>query len=263
MYTDICKIRLLENVYAYIQREKGVWNTCEMFKIELKKYIGIIDTLANTDLRNLSDKEYFNLISSVYSISLEKKDYLNIISKRYNKKFNNFIEIGTFMTFTGRATEGHGRNFDWWEQLYQIRYIVAVSEDFNINEDTNFSKYDIRQMIDNKKIVIVKNINKPLNKPINKKEKAQNFPQINLDIYSKENFPIFVSLLRRKFTKKKILKDMKDYIIELQYQMNCVLQDFDNDYDCKDTSRVCNQWFNFSDEKQTYAKLLKKFDIDK
>ena len=45
--------------------------------------------------------------------------------------------------------------------------------------------------------------------------------------------------------------------------MNRGLQAFDEDYYFKTVSELVNQWFKFSDEKQTYMKLLKKLDIDK
>lgn len=257
------RVRLVEETYAYVYRQ-NVGENVETFKREVKKYIKMINVLVNTDFKKLSDEEFYTLISKAYYISLDEEDYLKIISKRYNKKFNRFVEIGTHMTFTGLTSEGRGRNFDWWRQLYQLRYIVAVAEDFNIKEDANFSKNDISQMIKDKNIVIVKSTTKSLNGKLNfKKEKVKNFPIINLDICEEENFPIVISMLRRKFTKKRVLKDMKEYIIELEKDINDVLHDIIKDYDHEETSRLCNEWFTQSQERQTYTRLLEKLDNDK
>ena len=189
------------------------------------------------------------------------------------KKYNAFTEIGTFMTFTDTASEGRGRHFDWWEQLYQIKYLVAVSEDCNIPYDTKFSKKDIQKMINNKRIVIVDTKAEVLDgEPDFEKETAQNFPSMKLNftremfgdilgsIYKDDNFPIVISMLRKIFTKKRILKDMQEYLEELQDQIEDIISYPNHDYPYNEISKLCNNWFEKSEEKQIYKSLQKKLE---
>ena len=273
MNIDKNSITLTEDTYAYIYRasEQEIFET---FRDTLKKYINIIDDLVNKDLKKLSDEEFYDLICKVYSISLTEEDYLKILSKRNNKKYNRFTEIGTFMTFTDTATEGHGRDFSWWKQLYQVRYIIAVSEDTEIEYDSVLRKNDIKKMVEDKSIVIIERKTRPINNKLNINETVENIPSIKLNcsysngiygrmtgsIYKDDNFPIIISMLRRKFTKKRILKDMKDYIEELQDEMNIVLSHSQSGYAYNEVSKLCNEWYNKSKEKEQVNILQRKIN---
>ena len=91
-------------------------------------------------------------------------------------------------------------------------------------------------MIDNKSIVIVDTKAEVLDdEPDFEKETAQNFPSMKLNftremfgdihgsIYKDDNFPIVISMLRKIFTKERILKDMHEYIEELQSQIKVII----------------------------------------
>lgn len=273
MNIDKNSITLTEDTYAYIYRasEQEIFET---FRDTLKKYINIIDDLVNQDLKKLSDEEFYDLLRKVYSISLTEEDYLKILSKRNNKKYNIFTEIGTFMTFTDTATEGHGRDFSWWKQLYQVRYIIAVSEDTEIEYDSVLRKNDIKKMVEDKSIVIIERKTRQINNKLNINETVENIPSIKLNcsysngiygrmtgsIYKDDNFPIVISMLRRKFTKKRILKDMKDYIEELEEEMKIVLSHSQSGYAYNEVSRLCNEWYGKSKEKEKLNILQRKIN---
>lgn len=173
------------------------------------------------------------------------------------------------MTFSDTVTEGHGKNFSWWEQLYQVSYIVAVSEDTEIKYNSSFRKADIKRMVEDKSIVIVKSITKPIEQKLTINEDVENIPTMELNcsysygnihgsICKDDNFPIIVSILRRKFTKNKILKDMKKYIEELQEEMQVILSHSQPDYTYSEVSRLCNEWYKNSKEKETFKGLQRK-----
>lgn len=267
MNIDKISITLSDDTYAYIYRASGQ-EIFETFRKTLDKYINIIDNLVNQDLNKLSDDEFYDLLCKVYDISLTKEDYLKILSKRNNKKYNKFIEIGTFMTFTDIDSEGHGRDFSWWEQLYQITYIIAVSEDTKIEDNSILRKEDIKRMVLDKSIVIVKQKAKPINNKLNINESVENIPSIILNcsydygrmngsIFKDDNFKVVVSMLRRKFNKKRILKDMRDYIEELQEEMEIVLSHPRYDFFYDEVSKLCNEWYDKSEEKEK-INILKK-----
>lgn len=71
-------------------------------------------------------------------------------------------------------------------------------------------------------------------------------------------FPSFVSLLRKKFTKKRIVKDMKFYINELQEEINVILLTSFNSDLYRQVSRLCNDWYSNSEEKQKVRSLTKQ-----
>lgn len=268
MNIDKIDITLTEDTYAYIYRDSEK-EISETFKETLRKYISIINDLVNKDLKQLSDEEFYDLLCNVYSISLTEEDYLKIISKRNDKKYNRFTEIGTFMTFTDTATEGRGKGFSWWRQLYQVSYIVAVSENIEIKYGSTLKKEDIKRMVEDKTIVIVKSITKPIEHKLNINEEFENIPTMELNcsyscgniygsICKDDNFPIIVSMLRRKFTKNRILKDMKAYIGELQDEMQIVLSHSQLDYAYNEVSKLCNEWYEKSEEKETFKSLQRK-----
>lgn len=273
MNIDKKSITLTEDTYAYIYRasEQEIFET---FRNTLKKYINIINDLVNQDLKKLSDEQFYDLLCKVYSISLTDEDYLKILSKRNNKEYNRFTEIGTFMTFTDTASEGHGRDFSWWKQLYQVRYIIAISEDAEIEYDSVLRKKDIKKMVDDKSIVIVERKARPINNKLNINETIENIPSIKLNcsysngtygrmsgsIYKDDNFPIVISMLRRKFTEKRILKDMKSYVEELQDEMEIVLSQSQHGYPYSEISKLCNEWYEKSEEKEKLKSLQRKIN---
>ena len=273
MNIDKISITLREDTYAYIYR-KSEQEIFEIFKNTLKKYINIINDLVNKEFKKLSDQEFYDLLCKVYSISLTEEDYLKILSKRNNKKYNRFTEIGTCMTFNDTATEGRVKNFSYWKQLYQVRYIVAVSEDINIEYDSILRKKDIKKMVEDKSIVIVERKTIPINNKLNINETVENIPSIKLNhsysnstygrmtgsIYKDDNFPIIISMLRRKFTKKRILKDMKDYVEELQDEMEIVLSYSQSGYTYSEVSKLCNEWYAKSEEKEKLNILQRKIN---
>lgn len=268
------EIFLVDDTYKYIYRtsEKVLADT---FKKELTKYIGNINNLITVDFKTLSDEEFYDLVCKVYSISLTEEDYLKIISKKNGKNYNILDEIGTYMTSADTVTTGKGRDFEWHEQLYQVRYIVAVSDDTNIEYDCTLSKKKIMEMINNKSIVIVGSKLEPLNTELELYEEMENMPSMDIDlsdsfyvdgiygddicgdIWKDDNFPVVISILRKKITKKRILRDMKDYIEELQEQIKEVLSSkYDDAYN--ETSRLCNAWYRNSEEKKLFKSIQNK-----
>ena len=270
MFVDLIDVKLEDSTYAYIGRtdEEDILKT---FQKELKRNVNILENFINRNFENLSDDEFYNFISEVYSIILNDEDYLNIISKMKNNKYNRFMEIGTYMTFKDLASEGHGKSFDCWEQLYQVKYIIAVAEDTKIKYDSILTKKEIKNLIENNKIVIVQTKPEPIYNKLQRNETIEVMPSIDLELdYSNgeatgcicknNNFSYFVSLLRKKFTKKKILKDMRSYINELQEQINRILSSGDGNYLYEQVSKLCNDWYNNSEEKQKIKSLTKRIN---
>ena len=270
MFVDLNYIGLSDGMYAYVGRVESV-EILNMFQEELRRNLNMLEKLINVDYENISDDEFYNLISEAYSITFNDVDYLNVISKMNNKKFKCFMEIGTYMTFNDIARSGHGKSFDFWEQLYQVKYVVAVAEDAKIENDSILTKKEIKDLIGDNKIVIVQKESVPIYNELQFDEAVEVMPSIDLDfnyydgrvtgdICKNDYFSYFVALLRKKFTKKKIISDMKNCINELENQISEFLSFGHNDSLYSDVLNLCNNWYNTSEERQKVKNLIRQLN---
>lgn len=274
MEVNIKRVSLVEDTYAYIGRASDEENT-ETFKTKIQEYISILKEVVESDFDKLNDKELFELLSKVYNISLVEEDYLKILSKYNNKNYTFIHRIPTTMTYTGRATEGHGRSFDCWEQLYQVYYLVATSDTFEFDYNKTYSKEELKKLISNKSIVIIKQEEKAIDSDkdfiqekyesmhtldgINTKEHRDNMSQFVLN-----NYNLFGELLRKKFTKKSVLNDLKKIIDDLNYEIQEIFINTKiNDLPYSGTSIKCRDWFDSSEEKKEYQDIQKELKSKK
>ena len=270
MYIENEKIWLSDDIFdeVFLISDDEILNT---FKERIKNHLNIINNLLNSDLEKMSNEEYYNLIKNIYNISLEDEDYLKIISKKMNKKCTRFSTINTTMTFTDVATEGRGRSFDYWDQLYQIKYEVAEFKDCKLKFNETLPKDKLRKMIDKKKIILIEMNTIPIDdEPNFIKEDIEEFPiqkkfrGYEIENSEKEEFDIIVNLLKKEITKKKLLKDIKSYINELKdeikYAISLVSVSHNPYYNI---SKLCNEWYNSSEEKEELKELSKKVKIKK
>lgn len=257
------RLTVAEETYAYIGRASSEENA-NTFKKKVKKTINMLNNIVNTDFKILKDKEYYELLCKIYDISFEEKDLLEVISKKYLKKYNLIFQIPTTMTFNDIASSGHGRSYDWWDQLYQVTFEAAISEDFEIDYNKEYSIQELKDLIKNKNIVL-------LNEQVNQiessefdEEKYVKFETLNIksqDIkdYIKKNLSLYIDFLKRKFPKKVILKDIKDMVEELQEQIETVTSyNHQGIPDYNEIATICNKWYSSSSEKETYQALQKK-----
>ena len=267
MDAEKIRISLAEDTYAYVARTSNEENA-ETFKIKIQKYISILKEVVESDFDILTDKELYELLSKIYDISLDDKDYLKMLSIYNDKKYRFICRIYTTMTFKDRATEGHGRSFDWWEQLYQVYYLAAISDKFEFDYNKTYSKEEIKKLLADKSIVLLKRKAEAINGNIDFiKEEYESIPMINIDIegYSDNmsqfvlnNFNLFGGLLRKKFTKKKVLNDIKELISDLGKDIDIVFSSISShDIFYSETAEICKKWYELSEEKIEYQKICK------
>ncbi|MBR5227246.1 MAG: hypothetical protein IKV94_01225 [Clostridia bacterium] len=260
------EINLTAEAYVYVGRCEAE-EILKIFKEELRKYIYIIKRFAVEDLKKLSDDEFWELVKEVYSVKLLERDYLKLLSKKYKKEYYKFVEINTSMVYEQTETEGKGKNFSWWQQLYQVRYVVAVSSECKVSYGDLFTKAEIEEKVQNNDIVLVRLQCEPLNGTISfEKENFQEFEITELGVFNyegkifgyvekNENFHSVISLLRRALNKKRIRKDMADIIEELKFRIHEIITDKFVDY-YSEISRMCNDWYELSQEKKEVEALL-------
>ena len=264
------RMTLLEDTYAYIGRSSDEENA-EEFKREVKNYISTINEIVEVDFDRLTDKELYELLTKVYNIYLDDKDYLEMLSKRYNKEYIRFYRIPTTLTFYDIKKEGYGNNFSWWQQLYQVYYDVVAINDVNFDYNKIYSKDEIKEMVNTKNVVILKQeLEEILDNPEFEKEEYEKLPILDIDIngcgnnmsqFIINNYQLFGELLRRKFTKKKVLNDMKKLINDFQDDINAIFYYANsNDTINYNIARICKEWFDTSNDKKEYEIIQKKLN---
>lgn len=244
MIVELHKTFIYENTYAYVYRKNDVKNF-KTFKDEVQMGINKIKNLIDTDIEKLSDEDFYKLLNSVYYIKPEMSDYLEILSMNNSKKYKYTGKIQTTLTFTGTATEGHGRSFDWWEQLYQVEYVAAISSEMKFDPNKTYSKKEIEKLVSNKTIVLLEQTTTPVEvtKIDFKQENFENDFVENIDTRSKsfpENFDLYIPKLRKIFTKKKILLDISKYINAFKNDIQDVITNSDPN---NEIASLCEKWY--------------------
>ena len=267
MYIARKRITLQEKTYEYIGRLSPEENA-EEFKKGISKYISILKEFIESNFDRLTDVELYELLSKIYNISLDEKDYLKMLSKYNNKNYWFIDRMPTTMTYIGRATEGHGRSFDWWEQLYQVYYVVATSDTFKFDYNKVYSKEEIKKLASDKSIVLLKKEEKAINdnKDFNQEE-FELIPTLDIDLksYSNnisefvlKNFHLFGDLLRANFSRSTVINDLKDMTEELSDEMKTIFSyEYSKSDDFSKTDRICKEWWNSSEEKKEYNSIQK------
>lgn len=237
-----------KNLYSYEDSDSR-WleiNWFDHFEYlnDVKEDLYSIKRLVETDFKNISDEEFYNIVSRFYSIFLTKNDILNILSKTVGKEFDRFEVLKTRMTYKDTVSEGHGRDFSWWEETFEIDWIVVAAKDFILDKNHNYSKDEIRELIRNKQIIKLSNRKKPIG--INPKlsyesEEVESINTHSINIgkmdymnfvsydelislnsikyddsdFGKELYHRTISLLRKNLSKKRILNDFKKILLFL------------------------------------------------
>ena len=270
MIAERNRITLAQDTYAYVGRASDSENA-EVFKSQIKDYIKILNKIVETDFNKLSGKDLYELLCTIYSISPSTDDFLKMISKQNNNEFTRIHRIPTTMTYFERKTENHGGRFDYWNQPYQVYFLIAASDKFEIDFNKIYSKDEIKKMLTDKIIVILKKEEKEIeNINDSKYEDYEIMPILNIevenngsDIYNfiLNDYDLFEKLLKDKFTKCTVLKDAQELINDLEEDIRGIYVDAEaNTPLYSDTAKVCRNWFESSSYKIEFQKIKKQIN---
>lgn len=259
-----------ENIYDYLYRINND-EIIERFKIIVNEYFNIINKLLEVDIDDLSDEDFYKLLTKFYDINLDSDDYLEILSQYNDKKYVNYGIIPTNMTFYDIVSEGHGKNFSWWEEELQACYHVAYSDNFKIDMDRLYTKDEIKELVSNKEIVILKEEDIPLTYNDNfTYDKYEFIPSLNIDIsyYSNNmsqflinNFNLFGKILRKNFTNKKILSDIKKSMYVFKKEIEEVILYLKSDKLINSQVGIaCENWFDSYLNTNQYKMIMKNLN---
>ena len=264
---DMQIIRLRENTFWNVDGNKE--ENFKIFKELLKDYIIRLKTIVESDFDKLSDQELYAMLNDVYDIQLDENDYLSMLSKYNNKRYVDFNILPTTMFFKSVKSEGHGKSLDMWEQLYQVCYLAAISDKFECDYNKIYTKEEIKELVDNKTVILLKRKDKEADHYGNfSQDDLELLPTLDVDIkdcsdnlskFVLNNINLFGQLLRKQFTKKRVLKDIKEIIEDLDYDINDVFDEIESDdLDYSDIAMACKEWYDSSKEKEDYQEIQKK-----
>lgn len=239
-----------KNEYSYDNDSNWselVWYGYLSYLEDVKRDLDAIGVLIDYDFKDIPDKTFYNLVSNFYSIYLYNGDILNIISRVKGIQYDRFEALNSRMVFKDIVSEGHGRDFSWWEETFQVNYIVAVAEDFTIDPNHNYSKEDIEEMAKNKQIVAIDSYSKDIG--MNPKLSFIKEEPTNVDIdtlrlglgcdflseydnifqldllenidseFASKVYKTAISLIKKRLNKKKVLNECKQILLFLNENM--------------------------------------------
>lgn len=239
-----------KNEYSYDNDSNWselVWYGYLRYLEYVRRDLDAIGVLIDYDFKDIPDKTFYNLVSNFYSIYLTKGDILNIISRLKGIQYDRFEALNSRMVFKDIVREGHGRDFSWWEETFQVNYIVAVAENFTIDPNHNYSKEDIEEMAKNKQIVAVDSYSKDIG--MNPKLSFIKEEPTNVDIdtlrlglgcdflseydnifqldllenidseFASKVYKTAISLIKKRLNKKKVLNECKQILLFLNENM--------------------------------------------
>ena len=197
-------ILLADKVNANLFQVDGpqLWDE---FKSGVCIYLQMIHSLLNTDIATLSDAEFLEYFNMLYDVNLTKKDELELLSMKYAQKFDRIAEINTAMVINDDIGQKKRLN---WEQLFQVKYIVAVAAGKNIDLTKVYSKDELDLMLEDNDIVILDRIIEKIDFCDFDREMVENFPIENIS-------SILVKFIRSRVNKEDIDKDINTYYNEL------------------------------------------------
>lgn len=218
---------------------------------EVKEYLmSMIDDITNilTNYDTISSDEFLRIINRIYRISTDEEsemkqyrsyftgisheaeeyyDYSPIIDseplddhemiKLYNiagsTSFKKITSIKTNMIKTYLKCEGHGKDYDEWEDNYQGYLIVLTDADLDRNKV--YTKEEIDEMIKKGIISVVTTAEVSISKKDMPKEKS-GFKYYGFDKDGEQYKRALVKLLKEEIPKEKLFKDIRKFLNELK-----------------------------------------------
>ncbi len=243
-----------ENADQFIQIIKRTMNACF--------------TLLENDFKQLDGRSLYNYLLDLYYIDFQESDCLRLLSMLYGKKYTGVQSLPTTMTFTELEIEGHGEHIGCYRELYQVYLDAATSEDFPYQFGRVYSVSELKQFIGDQRIVPLSKTSYLLNgNPTFTTEEEEELPTLNIpkfdsyylmEDFAMKHFDLFERMLRRKFTKNRVLKDIHEILNELYFDMMKIFSCIDDEYYRSDIVRLCKDWYDSSEEKETFQKVFMK-----
>lgn len=128
--------------------------------------------------RKISNEDFYNMLNEFAFISgWNDYDCCNVLEMVYKTKFVNKTIINTTMYSTNKIIKRHGKDFSCLDEEVGISFKILYTKDFDVDYEHSYTIKEIEELISEKKIVILSELerNLTLNENNYKKEKYQRF----------------------------------------------------------------------------------------
>lgn len=239
-------IARIDGVFDEYFFDKFIWNEPS----EVKEYLmSMIDDITNilTNYDTISSNEFLRIINRIYRISTDEEsemkqyrvyytrlgfdteeyyDYSSIINGEVdanemirlynmagNTSFKRIVSIKTNMIRTYLQCEGHGKDYDEWEDNFQGYLIVLTDTD--LDRDKVYTKEEIDEMIKKGIISVVTTTEVNISKKDMPKEKSS-FKYYGFEKDKEPYKSALVKLIKEEIPKEKLFRDVRKYLKELK-----------------------------------------------
>ena len=198
-----------------------------------------------TNRKHLSDKEFCEMLLKFTRITnWNDYDCYKILELVHNMKFVDDAVIKTTMHAICQKTEGHGRDFSWWNEEVGINFRIVYTKDFEVDYDHTYSIEEIKGLIDKKKILIISEEERNLawDEKNYEKEEYQRFDCAYEDYdwkykffdESGEYYPYTLKYIGSRINKKKLLKLFKSHLEHINseiYNVTSWNEEYSNEFE--------------------------------
>lgn len=239
-------IARIDGVFDEYFFDKFIWDEPS----EVKEYLmSMIDDITNilTNYDTISSNEFLRIINRIYRISTDEEsemkqyrvyytrlgfdteeyyDYSSIINGEVdanemirlynmagNTSFKRIVSIKTNMIRTYLQCEGHGKDYDEWEDNFQGYLIVLTDTD--LDRDKVYTKEEIDEMIKKGIISVVTTTEVNISKKDMPKEKSS-FKYYGFEKDKEPYKSALVKLIKEEIPKEKLFRDVRKYLKELK-----------------------------------------------
>lgn len=237
--------------------------TIGMFKDIVSDIKGILNRFVEADFDSLSNAEFYNLISNIYDISLEKEDIFKFFSDKNNKKYDRIVTIPTTMVYTVNNSSG------FFDDSYQVFYEAMIDKDVSLDSNKVYSKIQLKKMLKNKDIVITNTDSILIDERLEKEEEYEDINKNNslvpknVDYSDKESFYYFIKEIRSILDNKRILNDLNDYVLDFNQELYNIYVYSSLHTVYSNIMSQCISWFDNSDTKEEVQVLTKRIENQK
>lgn len=167
----------------------------------------------NFTAENLQESEYYDYSPIIDSEPLESHEMINLYNMAGNTSFKKITSIKTNMIKSYLKCQGHGKDYDEWEDYYQGYLIVLTDTDLDRNK--LYTKEEIDEMIKNGVISVVTTSEVRISKKNIPKERGS-FKFYGFDKNEEQYKAAFVKLLKEEIPKEKLYKDIRIFLNEIK-----------------------------------------------
>ena len=157
-------------------------------------------------------EEYYDF-SPITNGEVDAHEMIRLYNIAGNTSFKKITTIKTNMIRTYLQCEGHGKDYDEWEENYQGQLVVLTDTDLDI--DRVYTKEEIDEMIKKGIISVVTTTEANISKKDMPKEKSS-FKYYGFDKDEEPYKAALVKLIKEEIPKEKLFRDVRKYLNELR-----------------------------------------------